>query len=297
MKLVVTGSNGFVAGSIIAQADTTWEVHGIARTPAPAGNYTFIHHQLDLEDRGALTDLLHQLQPDAVIHSAAIANIDYCENNPSVAEAVNIGITTTIANACKAIGAKLVFCSTDAVFDGTSGNYKEQDNTHAINVYASTKIKAEQFVLAASSINVVARLALVMGLPVMGSGNSFLFETIEKLKSGQSFKFPEEEIRTPIDVITLGKALLELASNPFSGIIHLAGNTSISRYAMAKQIAVTTGLPEELIITTTGNPIPGRAPRAKNASLNNSLARQVLQTPMLSLEEGLLLTLHFKTAE
>ena len=297
MKLVVTGSNGFVAGSIIAQADTTWELHGIARSASPSGNHSFIHHRLDLQDSAALTSLLQQIQPDAVIHSAAIANIDYCENNPSVAEAVNIGITATIASACKAIGAKLVFCSTDAVFDGTKGNYSEQDNTHAINVYASTKIKAEQLVLSASPLNVVARLALVMGLPVMGSGNSFLFDTMEKLKNGQSIQFPEEEIRTPVDVITLGKALLEMASSPFSGIIHLAGNTSISRYAMAKQIAFTSGLPEELILPITGNPIPGRALRAKNVSLNNSLARQVLQTPMLSLEEGLLLTLQFKKAQ
>ena len=294
MKLVVTGSNGFVAGSIIAQANEHWELHGIARTAAQESNSRCIHHEIDLQNNSALSKLLLSIQPDAVIHCAAIANIDYCENNQAIAEDINVGITNHITQICKDLNAKLIFCSTDAVFDGITGNYMEQDATQAINFYAATKIKAEQIVLAASPINVVARLALVMGLPVVGKGNSFLFETIEKLQSGQSIKFPEEEIRTPIDVITLGKALLELSCSQFGGIIHLAGNTSISRYKMAKQIALATNLPEELITTSNGNPIAGRAPRAKNASLNNTLAKQVLQTPMLNLEEGLALTLHFK---
>ena len=181
------------------------------------------------------------------------------------------------------------------MFDGIKGDYTETDAPHGVNYYAETKIKGEQIVLSASPGNVVARLALVMGLPVIGQGNSFLADTIEKLKKGLQVPFPENEIRTPVDVITLGSALVELAGNRFGGIIHLSGCTKINRYQMALEIATTLGYPTELILGVNSNAMPGRAPRANDASMDNSLAKRILKTPMRTLAEGLNLTLNFKS--
>lgn len=295
MKLLVTGSNGFVAGSIIAQCNPQWDVHGISRSAENISNSQYTHHQLDLMDKTGLAALMQTLRPDAVIHTAAMANIDFCEQHPDLAFKVNEGITTYLAELCNSTGSKLIFCSTDTVFDGTKGNYTETDIPHAVNVYAATKIKAEQAVVAASGKNVVARLSLVMGLPVMGKGNSFLADMINRFNNGESIKFPENEIRTPIDVITLGAALIELADNSFNGIIHLAGNTVINRYAMAKKIAATLGFAEDFVIPTNSNALPGRAPRPNNASLDNTKATQLLSTPMRSLAEALEQTINFKT--
>jgi dTDP-4-dehydrorhamnose reductase len=293
-KLLITGFNGFVAGSVIAHAKGKWEIHGIDLAESPANDPDVFYHTLDLLDETKLTDLFHKISPDAVIHTAAMANIDVCQNNQEKAEKVNIGITKTIAGLCLETGAKMIFCSTDTVFDGKKGNYNETDLPNAVNFYAETKIKAEQIVLSASDNNVVTRLSLVMGLPVMGQGNSFLADTIEKLKKGLQVPFPANEIRTPLDVITLGKALVELAGNQFGGIVHLAGNTKINRYEMARQIASTLGYSPDLIQSTDSNAMEGRAPRPNDASQDNSLAKKILQTPMRSLTEGLALTLHFK---
>jgi dTDP-4-dehydrorhamnose reductase len=293
-KLLITGFNGFVAGSVIAHAKGKWEIHGIDLAGSPANDPDIFYHTLDLLDEAKLTDLFRKIAPDAVIHAAAMANIDVCQNNQEKAEKVNIGITKVIAGLCRETGAKIIFCSTDTVFDGKKGNYTEADLPNAVNFYAETKIKAEQIVLSASDKNVVTRLSLVMGLPVMGQGNSFLADTIEKLKKGLQVPFPANEIRTPLDVITLGKALVELAGNQFGGIVHLAGNTKINRYEMARQIAATLGYSPDLIQSTDSNAMEGRAPRPNDASLDNSLAKKILQTPMCTLTEGLALTLHFK---
>lgn len=293
-KLLVTGFNGFVAGSVIAHAKEKWEVHGIDLTENSTNDPHIHYHQLDLLDDQKLSVLFQKIAPNAVIHTAAMANIDLCQNNQVKAGQINVGITKTIARLCKEAGAKMVLCSTDTVFDGEKGNYRETDVTNSINFYAETKIKAEQIVLSTSSNNVVARLSLVMGLPVMGQGNSFLADTIEKLKKGIQIPFPANEIRTPIDVITLGSALVELAGNQFGGIIHLAGNTKINRYLMAREIAVTLGYSPELILCTDSNTMEGRAPRPNDASMDNSLAKKILRTPMRSLSEGLMLTLNFK---
>ena len=294
MKLLITGFNGFVAGSVIAHAKGKWEIHGIGRSESSLNEPGIFYHTLDLLDEVKLTRLFNEIRPDAVIHAAAMANIDTCQKNQETAEKVNVSVTQTIATLCRNISAKLVFCSTDAVFDGTKGNYTEKELPRALNFYAETKIKAEQIVLSASDKNVVARLALVMGLPVIGQGNSFLADTITKLEKGIRVPFPENEIRTPIDVITLGCALVELAQNQFGGIIHLSGNTKIERYQMALEIAKTLGYPTELIEPVDSNAMEGRAPRSNDVSMDNSLAKSILKTPMRTLSEGLKLTMNFK---
>jgi len=294
MKLLISGVNGFVAGSVMAHALGKWEIHGIGRSENLANETGLIYHKLDLQDGEKLADLFNEIRPDAVVHTAAMANIDTCQKNQEMAEQANVDITRMIANLCREHGAKLIFCSTDAVFDGTKGDYTESDAPRAINCYAETKIKAEQLVLAASDKNVVARLALVMGLPVIGKGNSFLADTIGKLEKGIPVPFPVNETRTPIDVVTLGTALIELAGNQFGGIIHLSGCTKINRYQMALEIAKTLGYSTELIQSVDSNAMEGRAPRSNDVSMDNTLARNVLKTPMLSLTEGLALTLHFK---
>jgi len=241
MKLLITGINGFVSGSVMAHAKGKWEIHGIGRSENLANEPGLIYHKLDLQDGEKLTELFNEIQPDAVIHTAAMANIDTCQKNQEMAEQANVDITQTIAKLCLDHKAKMIFCSTDAVFDGTKGDYKESDVPHAVNFYAETKIKAEKIVLVASEQNVVARLALVMGLPVIGQGNSFLADTIGKLEKGIQVPFPVNEIRTPIDVVTLGSALVELAKNQFGGIIHLSGCPKINRDQMALKHAKTLG--------------------------------------------------------
>jgi len=297
MKLLITGSNGFVAGSIIAHAQAHWEVHGIARSALPVDHGNVYYHLLDLLDAEKLAELFIKIKPDVVIHAAAIANIDFCEKNKNIAEAINADVTKTIARLCKETDIKMIHCSTDTIFDGTKGYYTEDDLPNPINFYAETKVKSEEIVLISSPKNVVARLALVMGLLSREKGNSFLFDLIEKLKNNEPVKFAENETRTPIDVITLGAALVELAGNNFAGIIHLAGNTRINRFNMAKEIAMAMKFSPELIISTNSNAIPDRAPRPNDVSMVNTKAKQILETPMCSLQEGLGLVLNRKMEE
>ena len=292
-KLLLTGSGGFVAGSVIAQAGNDWEIHAVDRDEAAVKKTGVKYYTLDLLDTQELKRLFNQIKPHALIHTAALADIDYCQNNKEAAEKINVGITKSLTELCAESATKMLLLSTDTVFDGEKGMYTEEDKPNPVNFYGETKVKAEKLVNTLEN-SVVCRLSLVMGLPVISSGNSFLAKTIAKLKAGESVKFPANEIRTPLDVITLGRALTELAGNQFSGTIHLAGNTRINRYEMARQIAETLGYDKNLIIATDSNAIAGRAPRPNDASLDNSLAKRLLKTPMRSLAEGLKLTMNFK---
>lgn len=290
-RLLVTGYGGFVASSVVWQAAADTEVHAVSRRRiAPASDHA-VYHNLDLLDASAVAPLFKTIQPDAVIHCAAIADIDYCETHRDEAEAVNVGVTKTLARLCAETGARLIHCSTDTVFDGIKGRYTEDDAPGPLNFYAETKARVEGMVRELAANHVIARLSLVMGLPLSGGGNSFLAKMIDALEKGATVKMPANEIRTPVDVITVGAALLELAFHKLTGIIHLAGNTRLNRYEMGRVIARRLGFAEELIAPVDSNAMPGRAPRPNDASLDNALARQTLTTPMLSLEDGLDLVL------
>jgi dTDP-4-dehydrorhamnose reductase len=303
MKLLVTGINGFVGGGICKAAPEGWELHGVGRSEnALAGGVAgdggvngngngdrVKYHRLDLTNAGEVERVMLEVRPDVVVHAAAIANIDFCEKNREEAEAINVTSAARVARVAREIGARVVFCSTDTVFDGKRGMYGEGEAPQPVNFYGETKVRAERVVLEADPRNVVARVALVMGFPVVGEQNTFLRDILGKLERGEAANFAYNEVRSPIDVLTLGEALVELAGPDcdFAGIIHLSSSEPMNRYDMARRIAVRAGYSADRINSVNSDIFPGRAPRPDDASLDNSLARQVLKTPMLNFDDSL----------
>lgn len=285
--LILTGAHGFVAGSVLAQSRHQWQVHAVSRGEPLAGRDALQWHTCDPQQPAQLAQLFHAARPQAVIHTAAAADIDFCQAHPEAARAANVEFTRTVVDLCADTGARLVFCSTDTIFDGEYAPYSEDATPGPVNFYAQTKVEAEQLVARLGSQAVIARLSLVVGLPLLGAGNSFLVRMIAALKDGKTVSVSEREVRTPVDVITLGRALLELAARDHHGIFHLAGSSRVSRFEMAKKIALCFGLPQSLVVPQDVVNAPDRAPRPRDVSLNNGKASALLETPMRTLDEGL----------
>ncbi|PYI85715.1 MAG: hypothetical protein DME26_10340 [Verrucomicrobia bacterium] len=310
-RVLLTGANGFVAGSIIAQAGEAIELHAVSRgvpifgrrspnqtgaSPHPVfGHFTdnitarshFRWHQLAPDNLAGWQRLFDSVHPDGVIHTAAIADIDFCQANPGICRQANVEFTRTLAKLCAAHDAKFVFCSTDTVFDGEHAPYREDDSVGPVNLYAESKVEAENIVAATRARNVIARLALVVGLPVLGAGNSFVEKLLASLRAGRTISVPPHEIRTPVDVITLGRALLELATGPFLGILHLAGNERLNRLEINRRIAAKFGFSSDLVLPSSAVNTPGRVQRPRDVSLDNTRARSELSTPMLGFDAAL----------
>lgn len=290
-RLLLTGANGFVAGSIIEAALSDWEVHAVSRGPVPQERPGLVWHSFDPLDMDAFHDVFHEIEPATLIHAAAIADIDFCEANRELATRVNFEYTRDLADLCWDHDTRFIFLSTDTVFDGERGMYTEKDLPRPINFYADTKVRAEQAIEDFGGNYVIARVALVMGIPLWGEGNSFVTRMANTLKEGKQVTTPESEVRTPIDVVTLGRALVELAGNAYRGILHLSGNDRLNRLVMMRRIAERLELPSENVVSHDPTGIPGRAPRPRDVSLDNSRAKSVLTTPMLGLDDGLELVL------
>ena len=286
-RLLVTGASGFVAGSVIAQAGPGWEIIAQSRRALRDLPPGVEHLACSVCDTDRLEQAIDRFRPQAILHAAAIADIDFCQSHRDQAEEVNVRATRDLARLARAFTSHLVLCSTDTVFDGNRGMYREDDPTGPVNYYAETKVRAEQAVRDAAGSATVARLALVVGLPLLGTGNAFLPKMLEQLAAGQPVRGFQNEVRTPVDVVTLGRALLELAGTRFSGTIHLAGNSRLTRYAMTQQIADRFGYPRERIEAADSSTLPNRAPRPSDVSLDNTKARSKLDTPICDLAAGL----------
>ena len=284
-KLVVFGGGGFVGGHLCTAAlRKGWQVHVVERVQFPGGLPGVSWHLLDITESAAVRRLLADLAPQAVVDVAAVADIDRAEREQEAAWAVNVEAARTIAAACAAGGAYFLYFSSDAVFAGTAPRYGEQDPPQPVNYYGRTKAEGEKAVLAADPQAGIVRLSLVLGFPVT-EGNSFFAALEAKLRAGQEVAAPADEIRTPVDVLTLSECVLELAVLRFAGVVHIGSTDSIDRASLTRRAAELMGYPQARIAAQA--PIPGRAARHKNGIMRVDQARRLLKTPLLSAEASI----------
>lgn len=241
--------------------------------------------EVDITSRDQIEDVVAWVNPDTVVNLAALADIDCAEQEHDLAWRINVEGARMVAESCAERGIRHIFFSSDAVFDGRAGPYKEDDPHAPLNYYGRTKSEAEIAVLAAQPAAALLRISLVLGFPVT-SGNSYLAGLAAKLNLGAEITSPQDEIRTPVDVHTLCDSVLELAKIPYAGVLHVGCTESIDRYSLAVHLARRMGYDARKIHPEGEYPdSPNRAPRHKRGILNVSRARDVLKTPMLNLDE------------
>ena len=286
-KLLVFGGAGFVGGNLCGFAHAMgWEVH-VADAKVRDALRSVSWHAVDITHAEEVRALVQEVRPDAVIDLAAIADVDRAERERDLAWAVNVEAARVIATACAGAGARCVYFSSDAVFAGTAERYREEDAPGPVNWYGRTKADGERAVRDACPGAVIVRISLVLGFPVT-DGNSFLAGLELKLAAGAVVPCPTEEIRTPIDVLTLCACVLELCRPGFEGPIHLGATNSVDRFTLTRRAASLMGLRETLVtVRQPGQPQPGRAARHLRGVISVEKAQRLLATPLLDWERTL----------
>lgn len=284
-RLLVTGGSGFVGTHILRRGRHRFYLTAaVHQRPLSIENVATV--PLDLDDARCIDQAVEVAQPDVIIHTAAWVHPDACEADPALAHHRNAVATEVLAEAAERLGARLIFCSTDMVFEGAAGQYSETSETRPVNVYGQSKLTGEKFVQSICSDYAIARLALVYG-PSAPGANSFSEAIRRRIAAGENQPLFTDQYRSPVLVTDLADALLELAESQFVGLIHLGGAQRTDRYTFGQTLARIHGLSETGLKPVSFADVTLKAPRPVDASLNTALAQSLLSTNLRGYEEGL----------
>jgi len=278
MKIFITGGSGLLGGKI-AEIAIDWghEVYtGYCHNMPEFGEKI----KFDLAEDTDL-EVIHKIRPDVIIHTAALTNVDVCEVNKEVAYKINAEGTRRIAEIANELGAFLAYVSTDYVFSGDKGRYKEEDEPNPVDYYGYTKLMGEKY------CECIARSCVIYGAKPASGKINFALWLVNKLKSGEEVKIVTDQYITPTLNTSLAKMLLEIAERELKGIFHLAGATGVSRYDFALQIADKFLLDKNLIIPSRMMEMRWVAKRPKDSSLDTSKASKYLKEKPCDLDRAL----------
>ncbi len=263
---LVTGVSGLLGLNFAMAVDgKQHQVTGVANT-APMLWATFKNVQADLTQPGVVDDLIETHKPDVLIHCAAMANVDACESAPEQAHLVNAELPGWLATACKKHSIRMIHISTDAVFDGQKGNYREGDAPNPLSVYASTKLAGEEAVL---SENAAALITRVNFYGWSAAGNRSLAENfVNNLSAGKTMMGFTDVIFCPMNILDLSALLVEVSVLDLSGIYHMVGAQAMSKYQFGIKIAETFGFDTGLINPVSVSESGLKAARSPNLSLS-----------------------------
>lgn len=221
---IVTGAGGLIGSYLVRTAPRwapEWQVHGLTR------------RDLDLADEEAVRRLWRSVQPQLVIHCAALSRTGTCERDPTLARTINVEVTKRLLDLSADI--PFIFFSSDQVFDGVRGWYRETDPVRPLNVYAETKAEAEQLVLE-NPRHTVVRTSINAGSSPTGD-RSFMEELRRVWQSGHAPTLFTDEFRCPIHATVTARAVWELAARNKLGLYHVAGAERLSRWEIGQLLA------------------------------------------------------------
>ena len=250
--------------------------------------------QVDKTEKDKIQRLIKRVKPDAVIDTAALHNVDYCETHKDEARNVNVVGTLNVAEACASINAKMIFVSTDYVFDGESGLYRETDNIGPVNYYGQSKYEGEVAVINSCTDYAITRTSVIYSYMATGESQSssgkplnFAMWLMQKLARGEAVRVVTDQYNSPTLADNLAQALLGICEKDITGVYHVAGKTRISRYGFAVKIARKMGYDETLIRPVDSASLNQVAKRPRDSSLNVSKVEGALGKPMLKIDEAL----------
>lgn len=268
-KILIIGASGFLGWHLCQLAKQEWEVYG-----------TYCTHSLELPgikilpvnltDFSDLQRLFNDINPNAVIHTAARSQPNYCQTHPQESQRINVAASCNIAGLCADYAIPCAFTSTDLVFDGLNAPYKETDSVSPVNLYGEQKVMAETGMLERYPMTAVCRMPLMFGRETP-TAKSFMQPFIQTLKEGKELKLFTDEFRTPASGITAAKGIL-LALEKINGYIHLGGKERISRYDFGKLLIEVFQLPETGLKSCRQQDVKMAAPRPADVSLNSAKA-------------------------
>jgi dTDP-4-dehydrorhamnose reductase len=278
MRTLIIGASGFVGTALRTALEG--DVHGTYHSHSGEGL-----RPLDMRDPAAVRSLFAEIRPQLVLHPAAQPHVDWCEDHVEESAAVNVAGTRNVVEACRASGARYVFFSTDYLFDGDAGPYREDAQPRPLNVYGRHKLEAEHIIQAELHDYLIVRVCNVFGFEP--AGKNFVMALLARSRSGEAMNVPADQWGNPTYADNLAAAVKELCATTQRGVLHVVGPESMDRVAFARLACSVFGIDSGFLRPRTTVELAQRARRPLRGGLDSTRARAILKTPLLTPRQGL----------
>ena len=282
MKVLVTGSAGLVGRQVVKDLSNSHQVFSCYNESKPEYGDSV---KMDLKNHEMISSVLTEKKPEIVIHLGAMTGVDLCEKERTSASEINTKATEIIAKECSKLNSFLVYVSTDYVFDGNLGMYKEDNVTNPLGFYGESKLEGEKVVQNFSTNWCIARTSTPFGLHP--TKKSFPMWVIENLQKQKQIDILIDQFTSPTYIPNLSRMLIEISERRITGIIHAAGASKISRYQMASMVSDKLNLDGTLLKQISINKMKWVAQRPKDSSLDVSRASSILNEKPQKIDQSL----------
>ena len=290
-KIVITGSNGLLGQSLLgllSKEKEKYEVFGFSRGENRSGRDDFEYVSIDVTDKEKLKTSLLEIQPNFIINTAAMTHVDVCETNKEDCDLLNIDVVKWLAEVSDEMSAHLIHISTDFIFDGEKGYYKETDTPNPLSYYGLSKLKSEEVLINSKIDFTILRTILVFGKVYDMSRGNIVLWVKSMLEQNKEITIVDDQFRTPTYVEDLAIACKISMDKKATGVFNISSNKLLSIFEIAQQIAEVFGLNKTLIKPISTSTLNQTAPRPAKTGFDLSKTNEVLEFFPKSFKEDLL---------
>lgn len=266
-RILVTGASGQLGSYVLRELQRRdWPAVAWSQRP-DVELFGYRCQDVQLRDTDQVVSAFQAADPQLIIHAGAMSGVSDCFRDPALARQTNVTATRLLVEMAEKHSARIVYVSTDLVFNGEKDLYDESDCPAPLSVYGQTKANAERCILSGSR-HLVLRVSLMFG-PAINGRPSFFQQQISALRANTSCRLFRDEWRTPLDLQTAATGLLDVATSDTTGILHFGGPQRMSRLEMGQRLARHLGSPESLIQAIDREDAPANEPRPRDTSLDS----------------------------
>jgi dTDP-4-dehydrorhamnose reductase len=290
MKLLITGSNGLLGQKIVRQLEKSGIDYvatsmGANRNPnLPNSKYV----SFDITNRATIQQVCDEYQPTAIINTAAMTNVDACEDDEVGCKKLNVIAVQYLFDWCKLNTRHFIHLSTDFVFDGKNGPYSENDLRNPLSIYGKSKADSEDLLLNDSYLNwTILRTIIVFGKGENLSRSNIVLWAKSELAQGKKMNIVQDQFRAPTWADDLAWACIKVAKTNKNGVYHISGPETISMFELVKRIAKFYGFDENLVYPISSITLNQKAKRPPVTGFVLDTAKKDLGYNPLSFEDSL----------
>jgi dTDP-4-dehydrorhamnose reductase len=289
-KILITGSNGLLGQKLVELISKNFAYQLIATSRGENRLKTkdgYFYTSLDICIKEEIDNVIALHKPDYVIHTAAMTNVDQCESEKEHCLKMNVEAVKNIAEACKVNNAFLIHLSTDFIFDGTAGPYKEDDLPNPLSFYGQSKLDAEALVKESGCKWAIVRTVIVYGVAQDMSRSNIVLWVKNNLEQSKAINVVNDQWRTPTLAEDLAKGCMLIVENNTEGVFNISGEEMLTPFEMAIKTADFFGLNKNLIQQTDGSKFSQPAKRPPKTGFIIEKAKKILGYNPHTFEEGL----------